>query len=153
LPTTVRYIRRPSTNLNANSHTAVVVWGALLDSEVTVRRCSAFQPVLPHSQSVLDRHRQLERRNVPSTLFMAQVSQQEAQKGIDKVVAALRKDAKAKAELGSMEKVTNVLGYGSPTAGTLAVRFNAAFKRSGPSKGVVRVGLRCHCRLGWDNPT
>jgi hypothetical protein len=94
--------------------------------------CVAFQPVvLRHSQRCLDCHHLSERRNVPWTLFMAQVSQQEAQKGIDKVVAALRKDSKAKAELGQLEKVTIVLGYGSPTTGTLAVRFNAAFKKSG----------------------
>jgi hypothetical protein len=111
---------------------AVAIWGTLLDSEATVLVCLAFQPVLlPSSQRSLDRHHQLKGRNVPLTLFMAQVSQQEAQKGIDKVVAALRKDAKAKAELGSLEKVTIVLGYGSPTMGTLAVRFNAAFKKSG----------------------
>jgi YesN/AraC family two-component response regulator len=36
---------------------------------------------------------------------MAQVSQQEAQKGIDKVVAALRKDSAANVELGRLDKV------------------------------------------------
>jgi hypothetical protein len=65
------------------------------------------------------------------TLDMAQVSQQEAKKGIDKVVNALRKDSKANNELGRLEKVTIVLGYGSPSAGSLAVRFNASFKKSG----------------------
>lgn len=66
-----------------------------------------------------------------SSLCMAQVSQQEAQKGIDKVVAALRKDTRANSELGRLEKVTIVLGFGSPSQGTLAVRFNAAFKKGG----------------------
>ena len=62
---------------------------------------------------------------------MAQIGEREAQGAIDKVVAALRRDAAAKNELGQLEKVRNVLGYGSPTAGSIAVRFNASFKRGG----------------------
>lgn len=62
---------------------------------------------------------------------MAQVSEQEAQRGIDKVVNALRKDSSANEELGRLEKVNNVLGYGSPKPGSLAVRFNASFKKGG----------------------
>ena len=62
---------------------------------------------------------------------MAQVSQKEAQTGIDKVVAALRKDRSAQSELGKLTKVNNVLGYGSPKAGELAVRFNASFQKGG----------------------
>lgn len=61
----------------------------------------------------------------------AQVSQQEAQDGIDKVVAALRKDKSANSELGRLEKVTNVLGFGATSPNTLAVRFNASFKKGG----------------------
>ena len=62
---------------------------------------------------------------------MAQVSEKEAKTGIDKVVNALRKDRNAQNELGNLVKVTNVLGYGSPQAGTLAVRFNAQFQKGG----------------------
>mmetsp|Transcript_43033 Transcript_43033/g.104170 ORF Transcript_43033/g.104170 Transcript_43033/m.104170 type:complete len:121 (-) Transcript_43033:1130-1492(-) len=62
---------------------------------------------------------------------MAQVSEQEAKKGIDKVVAALRKDRSALEELGRLEKVTNILGFGAPSPGTVAVRFNASFRKSG----------------------
>ena len=47
------------------------------------------------------------------------------------MVAALRKDKSANAELGRLEKVNNILGFGSPTAGSLAVRFNASFKKGG----------------------
>jgi hypothetical protein len=68
---------------------------------------------------------------------MAQVSEQEARKGIDKVVNALRKDSKANEELGRLEKVTIVLGFGSPTPGSLAVRFNASFKKSGSGMSSV----------------
>lgn len=50
---------------------------------------------------------------------------------IVKVVAAIRRDTKANSELGRLEKVTAVLGFGSPAEGTLAVRFNAAFKKVG----------------------
>jgi hypothetical protein len=62
---------------------------------------------------------------------MAQVSEKEAKGGIDKVVEALRKDKSTNAELGRLDKVTNVLGYGSPSVETLAVRFNASFRKSG----------------------
>jgi hypothetical protein len=78
-------------------------------------------------------------RCVPAVLEMAQVSQVEAQKGIDKVVNALRKDSVANQELGRLEKVTNVLGFGSPTPGSLAVRFNASFKKVG--KGLSAIPL------------
>lgn len=72
-----------------------------------------------------------------TTSLTAQVSQQEAQVGIDKVVAALRKDGQAKEELGRLEKVTIVLGYGSPTPGSLAVRFNASFRKGGMGLSAV----------------
>ena len=68
---------------------------------------------------------------------MAQASQNDAQKGIDRVVTALRKDKTANSELGRLDKVTNVLGYGSPRAGVLAVRFNASFKKGGMGRSAV----------------
>ena len=61
----------------------------------------------------------------------AQVTEAEAKKSIDKVVAALRKDKQAISELGKLTKVNNVLGYGSPKAGLTAVRFNASFQKGG----------------------
>lgn len=75
----------------------------------------------------------------PSSLFrlQAQISQQDAQKGIDKVVAALRKDKAAASDLGRLEKVTIVLGFGSPTPGSIAVRFNASFKKGGFGRSAV----------------
>jgi hypothetical protein len=72
-----------------------------------------------------------------TTLGMAQVGEQEAKKGIDKVVNALRKDKSANEELGRLDKVTNVLGFGSPTPGSLALRFNAAFKKGGRGMSAV----------------
>ena len=72
-----------------------------------------------------------------ATSRMAQVSQEEARKGIDKVVAVLKRDASAKTELGQLDQVTAVLGYGSPTPGTLAVRFNASFKKGGFGRSAV----------------
>ena len=66
-----------------------------------------------------------------TSLPMAQISEAEAKKGIDKVVAALRRDKAAKQELGNLTKVNNILGYGSPKAGQIAVRFNASFKKGG----------------------
>jgi len=77
-----------------------------------------------------------------TTLMMAaareQIGEPEAKKAIDKVVQALRKDSTAKNELGSLKKVENVLGYGSPKAGTVAVRFNASFQKGG--KGFLGMG-------------
>jgi hypothetical protein len=58
-------------------------------------------------------------------------------KGIDRVVAALRQDARANAELGRLQKVTIVLGVGRPQPDLLAVRFNAAFQKSGPGLSSV----------------
>ena len=66
-----------------------------------------------------------------STSLSAQVTQKEAQGGIDKVVQALRRDRSAKTELGNLTKVNNVLGFGSPKPNELAVRFNASFQKGG----------------------
>lgn len=70
-------------------------------------------------------------------LFMAQVSEKEAKAGIDKVVKALQKDGSAKQELGRLVKVNNVLGFGSPSKGTLAVRFNASFQKGGMGRSSI----------------
>lgn len=72
-----------------------------------------------------------------SALFMAQVSEKEARVGIDKVVKALQNDSSANKELGRLTKVTTILGYGSPSKGTLAVRFNAAFQKGGMGRSAV----------------
>ena len=70
---------------------------------------------------------------------MAQITEAEAKKSIDKVVAALRKDKKASEELGKLTNVNNVLGFGSPRAGITAVRFNASFQKGG--KGMSSIPL------------
>ena len=72
-----------------------------------------------------------------SPLFMAQISEGVAKKNIDKVVAALRKDKSANEELGKLEQVTTILGYGSPSPGTIAVRFNASFRKGGMGRSAV----------------
>jgi len=76
-------------------------------------------------------------RRTNSLCMMAQVSQKEAQGGIDKVVKALRSNKDATSELGKLVKVTNVLGFGSPRAGVLAVRFNASFQKGGMGRSAV----------------
>eukprot|EP00542_Grammatophora_oceanica_P009085 CAMPEP_0194044014 /NCGR_PEP_ID=MMETSP0009_2-20130614/15561_1 /TAXON_ID=210454 /ORGANISM="Grammatophora oceanica, Strain CCMP 410" /LENGTH=149 /DNA_ID=CAMNT_0038688427 /DNA_START=148 /DNA_END=597 /DNA_ORIENTATION=- len=93
---------------------------------------SAF--VVPSSSASLSRCRLEPTR---TQLQMAQVTQQEAQKGIDKVVQALRRDGAAKKELGNLVKVNNVLGFGAPKPGELAVRFNASFKKDGFGRSSV----------------
>jgi hypothetical protein len=72
-----------------------------------------------------------------TTTLMAQVSEKEAKAGIDKVVNALRKDKTAKEELGDLVSVNNVLGFGSPIPGTLAVRFNASFRKGGMGRSSI----------------
>ncbi|KAL7448625.1 hypothetical protein ACHAWC_000780 [Mediolabrus comicus] len=66
-----------------------------------------------------------------ASVLHAQISEQVAKGAIDKVVAALRKDKSANEELGKLQKVNNILGYGSPQNGRIAVRFNASFQKSG----------------------
>jgi hypothetical protein len=64
----------------------------------------------------------------------------EVKKRIDKVVLALRKDARANKELGKLQRVTTVLGSGLQQMGTvMAVRFNASFQKSGP--GISSIPL------------
>lgn len=65
------------------------------------------------------------------------VTEQQAQRGINKVVQALRNDRAARTELGRLEQVTIVLGYGCPRPGTLAVRFNARFQKEGMGRSSV----------------
>lgn len=68
---------------------------------------------------------------------MAQISEQEAKKSIDKVVAALRSDKVANEELGRLVSVNNILGFGSPVPGQVAVRFNASFQKGGFGRSAV----------------
>jgi len=70
---------------------------------------------------------------------MAKISEKEAQSAIDKVVAALRKDKTANEELGQLKQVNNILGFGSPQKGKIAVRFNASFQKGG--KGLSSIPL------------
>ncbi|KAL9185369.1 hypothetical protein ACHAXT_003146 [Thalassiosira profunda] len=73
----------------------------------------------------------------PSTRLLAQISEKEASSAIDKVVAALRKDKEAQQELGKLTTKNNVLGFGSPRPGIIAVRFNASFKKGGMGNSAV----------------
>ena len=104
--------------------------------------------VSPVSQSSLSRpvalltvkhNRNTIARHGATKLSMAQITEAEAKKGIEKVVAALRKDKQANEELGKLTKVQNILGFGSPRAGIVAVRFNASFQKGG--KGMSSVPL------------
>ncbi len=74
---------------------------------------------------------------ISPTKLHAAISEQEANSAIDKVVQALRKDKSANEELGRLQKVNNILGYGSPRQGVLAVRFNASFQKGGMGRSAV----------------
>jgi len=65
------------------------------------------------------------------------------------VVKALQKDSTAIKELGRLVKVTNVLGYGNPSQGQLAVRFNASFQKGGMGRAAVPLPFG----LGQSNVT
>lgn len=72
-----------------------------------------------------------------TTRLMAQISEKEANEAIAKVVDALRKDKEANAELGRLSKTNNVLGFGSPRPGIVAVRFNASFQKGGMGRSAI----------------
>jgi hypothetical protein len=65
------------------------------------------------------------------------VSENEVKTGIDAVVKALRTDKVANMELGRLEKVTTILGYGIQPGSILALRFNASFKKSGKGSSSI----------------
>ena len=79
------------------------------------------------------------RSSCPLSMVQQQVTEGEARKGIDKVVNALRRDKDANEELGRLDKVTVVLGYGAPNPGSLNLRFNASFRKAG--KGMMAVPM------------
>ena len=72
-----------------------------------------------------------------TTRLFAQISEKEASSAIDKVIAALRKDKEAKQELGQLKQKNNILGFGSPRPGIIAVRFNASFQKGGMGRSAV----------------
>ena len=122
-----------------NPQWTFVIVAVLLQHSVVCWSFSHPSPITHLSQS---RHRicsQQQRQKQPTTYssassttaIWAQISEKEAKTAIDKVVAALRKDSTANSELGRLERVTVVLGYGAPVSGSVAVRFNAQFKKSG----------------------
>lgn len=72
-----------------------------------------------------------------TTSLNAKITEQEASSAIDKVVRALQKDKEANQELGKLTKTNNVLGFGSPRPGIIAVRFNASFQKGGMGRSAV----------------
>jgi hypothetical protein len=103
---------------------------------VMLTNVMAFAP--PSIKVELNSHRSTLRSNgKQSTRLQATISEKEAQSAINKVVTALKNDKSAKEELGNLQKVNNILGYGSPKPGTIAVRFNASFKKGGMGRSAV----------------
>jgi len=70
-------------------------------------------------------------------LSMVKITEKEASVAIDKVVTALRKDKAANQDLGRLTKTNNILGFGSPRPGTIAVRFNASFQKGGMGRSAI----------------
>uniref|UniRef100_A0A7S2NSN8 Peptidylprolyl isomerase n=1 Tax=Leptocylindrus danicus TaxID=163516 RepID=A0A7S2NSN8_9STRA len=98
-------------------------------SQTASRSPNTRRSTLERSDSIITNSR--------TKLWMGQITQKEAQAGIDKVVKVLQKDRSATTELGNLVKVTNVLGYGSPKAGQIAVRFNAQFRKGGMGRAAI----------------
>mmetsp|Transcript_26156 Transcript_26156/g.38687 ORF Transcript_26156/g.38687 Transcript_26156/m.38687 type:complete len:170 (+) Transcript_26156:85-594(+) len=107
-------------------------------SVILLQILSEISAFAPSSLSLVTKNlRSQQQCRVPTFLSMAQVSKKEAKSGIDKVVKALQNSGPAKKELGRLNKVTTVLGYGSPSPGTLAVRFNASFRKGGMGRSAI----------------
>lgn len=91
-----------------------------------VRRVALHQPT-PKCSS----------RIAATTRLMAKITEKEASSAIDKVVRALQKDKETNQELGRLTKTNNVLGFGSPRPGIIAVRFNASFQKGGMGRSSI----------------
>jgi hypothetical protein len=85
-----------------------------------------------------------------SVLNAQKITEKEASSAIDRVVRALQKDKAANEELGRLTKTNNVLGFGSPRAGIIAVRFNASFQKG---NGMVRSAIPVPFGLGGQTNT
>jgi hypothetical protein len=83
-----------------------------------------------------------------ASVLNAQITEKEASSAIDRVVRALQKDKAANEELGRLTKTNNVLGFGSPRAGIIAVRFNASFQKG---TGMGRSAIPLPFGLGQTN--
>jgi len=68
---------------------------------------------------------------------MAQITEKEATTAIATVVKTLQKDKAALSELGRLTKTNNILGYGMPRPGIIAVRFNASFQKGGMGRSSI----------------
>lgn len=76
-------------------------------------------------------------KTTSTTRLFAQITEKEATSAIDKVVRALQKDKAANEEMGRLSKTNNILGFGSPRPGIIAVRFNASFQKGGMGRSAV----------------
>eukprot|EP00585_Thalassiosira_rotula_P013049 CAMPEP_0196130382 /NCGR_PEP_ID=MMETSP0910-20130528/775_1 /TAXON_ID=49265 /ORGANISM="Thalassiosira rotula, Strain GSO102" /LENGTH=190 /DNA_ID=CAMNT_0041389677 /DNA_START=118 /DNA_END=690 /DNA_ORIENTATION=+ len=72
-----------------------------------------------------------------TTRLMAQITEKEATTAIATVVKTLQKDKAALSELGRLTKTNNILGYGMPRPGIIAVRFNASFQKGGMGRSSI----------------
>jgi len=101
----------------------------LLICMISNTSCSAFTSISNYVQ--------VSTRRITNTRLHAQISEKEAKVAIDKVVKALQKDKQANEEMGRLSKTNNVLGFGSPRAGIIAVRFNASFQKGGMGRSSI----------------
>lgn len=91
----------------------------LTASLTSVACLQSLQPVLPI-------------RKIRFSRLSAQMTTKaEAQRVISLATKRIARDKTVKNELGRLVKVQNVLGFGSPRPGVIAVSFNASFKRAG----------------------
>ncbi|GMH93149.1 hypothetical protein TL16_g12547 [Triparma laevis f. inornata] len=74
--------------------------------------------------------------------IFSQITQATAQKAVQLVTKKLKADKSCKQELGTLTKINQVLGYGSPKANVIAVRFEASFNKPSTIKGTDRGIMR-----------
>mmetsp|Transcript_16497 Transcript_16497/g.39499 ORF Transcript_16497/g.39499 Transcript_16497/m.39499 type:complete len:177 (+) Transcript_16497:52-582(+) len=113
---------------------------ALLQIYILITFANAFTTVtVSHVDNIALRRptQQSPLRMATTRLLMAKITEKEASSAIDKVVRALQKDKEANQELGRLSKTNNILGFGSPRPGIIAVRFNASFQKGGMGRSAI----------------
>lgn len=113
---------------------------ALLQIYIMITSANAFTTVTVSHVDNIDLRRPTQQsplRMATTRLLMAKITEKEASSAIDKVVRALQKDKEANQELGRLSKTNNILGFGSPRPGIIAVRFNASFQKGGMGRSAI----------------
>jgi hypothetical protein len=112
--------------------------GNVFQSAVFLLRVCITIHAFAHAFTTIPINRQRPTKfSTASSSLNAKITEQEASSTIDKVVRALQKDKEANQELGKLTTTNNVLGFGMPRPGIIAVRFNASFQKRGMGRSAA----------------